>query len=172
MLRLATVPNILLNYQLSNEVRPDDSGGDVEGFDELGMNFLEFLRRCNVEIRAISGSWGPEFSAMALPETSEIPDDILILASETIYSPASTRAFTSTLLNLLHRCEGAGGKARALVAAKRVYFGVGGSVDDFLNVLRELGGEAKMVWTTDGLETGVGRCILEVTSGAKESNTQ
>ncbi|KAL9035092.1 MAG: hypothetical protein Q9180_005043 [Flavoplaca navasiana] len=172
VLKLATIPNILLNYQLGNEVGPDESGGDVDVFDQLGTNFQNFLRRCNVEIKAISGSWGTEFSAMALPETSKTPDDILILASETIYSPASTRAFTSTLLDLLHRCEGAGGKARALVAAKRVYFGVGGSVDDFLNVLRELGGEAKVVWTTDGLEDSVGRCILEVTSGAKEAITQ
>lgn len=168
MLKLATIPNILLTYHLGDEVGPD---GDVEGFDELGTNFLDFLRRCNVKIKAISGSWGTEFSAMALPETSEIPDDILILASETIYSLASTRAFTSTLLDLLKRSEGAGGKARALVAVKRVYFGVGGSVDDFLNVLRELGGEAKVVWTTDGLGNGVGRCILEVTSSAKEAMT-
>ena len=171
VLKLATIPNILLNYQLGDDVERDESGGDSEAFDELGQNFLDFLHRCNVAIRAISGSWGPGFSAMALPESSETSKDVLILASETIYSPASTRAFTQTLLDLLRRSEEAGGKARALVAAKRVYFGVGGSVDDFLNVLRELGGEAKVVWTTEGLGNGVGRCILEVKSRTKEANT-
>ena len=32
--------------------------------------------------------------------------------------------------------------ATALVAAKRIYFGVGGGGDEFLKVLEELGGES------------------------------
>ncbi|KAL8893928.1 MAG: hypothetical protein Q9192_004785 [Flavoplaca navasiana] len=132
VLKFATIPNILLDYQLANKVGPKESGGDIEGFDEFSTDFPEFLRRCNTEIRALSGSWGPGFSSMALPESSKTSKDVLILASETIYSPASTRAFTQTLLDMLRRSEEAGGKAKALLAAKRVYFGVGGCVDDFL----------------------------------------
>ena len=101
---------------------------------------------------------------MALPESSEAPRDVLILASETIYSPASTRAFTETLLHLIRRSEKAGGKARVLVAAKKVYFGVGGGVDEFLDVLQQLGGEGKVVWSTEGSGSGVERCVLEVTN--------
>ena len=52
---------------------------------------------------------------------------------------------------------------RALIAAKRVYFGVGGGVDEFLRVLGEMGGRGKVVWET-GPESGVGRVILEVTA--------
>ncbi|KAL8757097.1 MAG: hypothetical protein Q9199_002459 [Rusavskia elegans] len=172
VLKLATISNLMLNYQLADGIGPEESGGDIECLDIISEDFQGFLRKCNIEIRAISGSWSPEFSAMALPESSETPNDVLILASETIYSPTSTRTFTETLLNLIRRSEKAGGRARALVAAKKVYFGVGGSVDDFLDVLRELGGEGKVVWTTEGLRNGVGRCILEVTSTANEANTR
>lgn len=40
-----------------------------------------------------------------------------------------------------------------------MYFGVGGSVDEFLHVLAEMGGEARTVFETG---EGVGRVILEV----------
>lgn len=161
VLKLATIPNLTLNYQLAGAIGPEESGGDIECLDDLSPDFQAFLRKCNIEIRAISGGWGSDFAAMALPGFSGI-SDVMILASETIYSPASTRTFTETLLDLLRRSEKAGGKAVALVAAKKLYFGVGGSVDDFLGVLRELGGEGKVVWSTEGLGNGVGRCILEV----------
>ena len=167
VLKLATIPNLLLNYQLAGAIGPEESGGDIECLDDLSPDFQAFLRKCNIEIRAISGSWGSDFATMALAESSETPNDVMILASETIYSPASTRTFTETLLDLLRRSEKAGGKAVALVAAKKVYFGVGGSVDDFLTVLRELRGEGKVVWATEGLGNGVGRCILEVRNRAE-----
>ncbi|KAL8851411.1 MAG: hypothetical protein Q9221_003682 [Calogaya cf. arnoldii] len=173
VLKLATMPNLLFNYMCHDESGDEGSHGHYANFNMWITDFQDFLvDKCNIKIRGISGSWGPGFSAMALPEASETLNDVLILASETIYSPTSTRAFTETLLDLLRRSEKAGGKARALVAAKRVYFGVGGSVNDFLDVLRELGGEAKVVWTKEGLGSGVGRCILEVTNAAKEGNRQ
>ncbi|CAL8582781.1 hypothetical protein XPA_008425 [Xanthoria parietina] len=167
VLKLATIPNLTLNYLLAGAIGPKESGGDIECLDDLSPDFQAFLRKCNIGIRAISGSWGSDFAAMALPDTSDTADDVVILASETIYSPASTRVFTETLLDLLRRSEKAGGKAVALVAAKKVYFGVGGSVDDFLTVLRELGGEGKVVWTPEGSGNGVGRCILEVRNRAE-----
>ncbi|KAL8860086.1 MAG: hypothetical protein Q9178_003350 [Gyalolechia marmorata] len=160
VLKLATIPNLLLNYHLADVSEP----GDVEFLYDPSVEFPAFLGKINTEIRALSGSWSPDFAALALPESSEPPRDVLILASETIYSPASTRAFTETLLDLIRRSEKAGGKARALVAAKKVYFGVGGGVDEFLDVLQQLGGEGKVVWSTEGSGSGVERCILEVTN--------
>lgn len=97
---------------------------------------------------------------------SPVSSNALILASETIYSPASTFAFTTTLLDLLQEHERRGGSVRALVAAKRVYFGVGGGVDDFLEILRERGGEGTEVWATEGIGSGVRRCIVEITRKA------
>ena len=84
----------------------------------------------------------------------------LFLASETIYSPSSIRPFTEVLLKALEKAAGAGGFATALVAAKRMYFGVGGGVDEFTKVSEELGGITSIVWESG--DTGVGRIILRV----------
>lgn len=54
------------------------------------------------------------------------------------------------------------GTSRALVAAKRVYFGVGGGVDEFLTVLSTTDGVAREVWATEGEGAGVGRVVMEV----------
>ncbi|KAL8791034.1 MAG: hypothetical protein Q9213_000241 [Squamulea squamosa] len=169
VLKLATIPNLLLNWSLSKTLTAPESGGVFEFLDDSGADFQGFLSKANIEIQPISGSWGPDLSTIALPESSEASNHVLILASETIYSPSSTRAFTETLLDLLRRSEKNGGRATALVAAKRVYFGVGGGVDEFLVVLRELGGQGTVVWTTEGLGSGVRRCILEVTNDDRKN---
>jgi protein-histidine N-methyltransferase len=91
---------------------------------------------------------------------ARLPALTLVLASETIYAPASLRAFASTVLGLLTRC-GADGGVRAFVAAKMVYFGVGGGVEEFLGAVGALGGWGRVAWkSADG--GGVGRCVLEV----------
>lgn len=81
----------------------------------------------------------------------------LVLGSETIYSPATTGLFTDVLLGAL----GQGG--RGLVAAKQIYFGVGGSVADFVAGVERRGG-----WgcrsVREEREVGVGRCVVEVKS--------
>lgn len=48
------------------------------------------------------------------------------------------------------------------MAAKKVYFGVGGGVDEFLGVLSGRGGQGRVIWETDGVGSGVERCIVEV----------
>ncbi len=85
---------------------------------------------------------------------------LLVLAAETIYSPTSLDAFAETLLALLKRVR----QGRALVAAKRVYFGVGGGVDEFKEKVARGGGVVGEVRDSEILEggTGVGRCLLEV----------
>ncbi|KAL8989568.1 MAG: hypothetical protein Q9169_008334 [Polycauliona sp. 2 TL-2023] len=172
VLKLATIPNLLLNDPLADGIEANESGGGIAGFDELARDFPDTLRKCSIEIRGISGSWGPEFSAMALLESSKPSNHVLILASETIYSCASTWAFTQTIMDLIRKSEENGAKARALVAAKMVYFGVGGSVDDFLDVLGRFGGEAKVVWTSANSGGGVSRCILDITSKLKEASVR
>lgn len=103
-----------------------------------------------------------------------------MLASETIYSPGSIAVFTETLLDLLSLPPGSKSPAlgstanaaaspaaapRALVAAKRVYFGVGGGVDEFLTALSSTDGVAREVWATEGEGAGVGRVVIEVRRG-------
>ncbi|KAI4089051.1 MAG: hypothetical protein LQ348_005117 [Seirophora lacunosa] len=169
VLHLATIPNLLLTYAMASELIPPASG-DLDITPALILSFKQGLAERNIDIRAISGSWGAPLASLIIPggpASEDVPlDRAWILASETIYSPASTMAFTACLVETMQKFEEPGGRARALVAAKKVYFGVGGGIDEFLGVLRKNGGEGSLVWETEGMGSGVGRCILEVTRRA------
>ena len=119
--------------------------------------FKSTLARTGISLTFISGSWLPVSTLLDLiPSAPEM--NTLLLASETIYSPASLAAFVEAMTGLLGRVH----VGKALVAAKRVYFGVGGSVDEFRGECARRGcvaGEVGM----EGLEDeGVRRCICEV----------
>ena len=121
----------------------------------------------NIHVTGISGSWGDEFNELLLSQTFSCvatgagsQSQTLILASETIYSPETTPAFASTLFGLLTMAARNGGIARALVAAKIFYFGVGGGIDNFLSILPQNELRAVVVWKTE--DGGVGRVILEI----------
>lgn len=162
VLHLSTIPNILITYQLLASQIPPKKSSDLE----LAPSFLSsfesnLLRDRHIHISAISGAWSPAFDDLITkPHFSLTPSNTLILASETIYSPASLTAFTNTLIHILSTVEKRGGEAYALIAAKKVYFGVGGGVDEFLKVLVARGGTGRVVWESFG--GGVERLILEV----------
>ncbi|MCJ1315448.1 hypothetical protein MMC15_000767 [Xylographa vitiligo] len=179
VLALATIPNLLLTFVSAQPVsQPWSTEGDLDISPALTSSFTTALQDAGIHISTISGAWGPTF--LSLLSTTSIdgrandensaavhrPKMTLILASETIYSPSSIREFTQTVLALLKaNSQRPTDRAVALVAAKRVYFGVGGGVDEFLAVLAEMGGSARCVWDSseaDGGGHGVGRCILEV----------
>lgn len=84
----------------------------------------------------------------------------LILAAETIYSPASTEAFVALLITLLKRAQ----MSKAMIAAKRMYFGVGGSVDGLKEECAKVGAVASEIENhgVSGMEAGVGRALVEV----------
>lgn len=190
VLRLATAPNLLLNYaqqrQLVDSLSSSSSSssaapgqdsldeGDLD-MDDLGDGYIARVEKDlggrNLSIDFVSGGWGPDFVNLVLPPPStSTPADprlprtnLLILASETIYSPAATAIFADTVIRLLrrHRDLYEAGSARAWIAAKKVYFGVGGGVDDFKHQVQILGGVVTVLSETS--DTGVGRTILEVT---------
>lgn len=55
-------------------------------------------------------------------------------------------------------------EAGAFVAAKRLYFGVGGSLDDFIVKAQERGAlVSQLREETDGVRRGVVRCVLDAT---------
>ena len=196
VLRLATAPNLLLNYAqqcqlVDSLLSPSSSSstttaqgqdpldeGDLD-MDDLGEEYISRVETGlgdrNTSIDFISGGWGPEFVNLILPPPSSTSKstsattprspcrNLLILASETIYSPSATAVFADTVIRLLrrHRELYPTGSARAWIAAKKVYFGVGGGVDDFKDQVQSLGGcVANLTETSD---TGVGRVIIEVT---------
>ena len=85
----------------------------------------------------------------------------LVLASETIYSPTALASFTTALVGILKRVR----LAKGMIAAKRVYFGVGGSVDAFKVECSEQGAVAAEI-DNHGVDLGEGqgvrRCLVEV----------
>ncbi|KAJ9615629.1 hypothetical protein H2200_001704 [Cladophialophora chaetospira] len=174
VLRLATVPNVFLNYlfltgrMAPQQVTEDKDEGDLD-LEELGGEtftnaVMKEILAEKISLDLISGRWGDDFVDLIITSSSQSVRSVnlLILASETIYSPSSIKPFARTLLTLLKRHQQRGGPAKAWIAAKKVYFGVGGGVDEFEREIASLGGTSKVIFETK--DTGVGRVILQVTS--------
>ncbi|KIW16960.1 hypothetical protein PV08_04151 [Exophiala spinifera] len=146
-----------------NEGGDGDGDGDLD-IEALGETFitttLDDLKSLNVSFDFISGGWGDAFLDL-IPNsgTDASSENLLILASETIYSPATIKPFTETVVKLLRRYPAA--NAKAWVAAKKVYFGVGGGVDEFLSEAAKHHVKSTRILETK--DTGVGRVVLEVT---------
>ncbi|KAJ5936387.1 hypothetical protein N7454_005022 [Penicillium verhagenii] len=175
VLRLVTLPNLLLTWshirQQSNQVVADQEPAPVQPEEELDITpelveaFKNDLTRRGIVLNFVSGAWSPEFVDIVFSACETDDVKTLLLASETIYSPASLKPFSETLLELLRRSTTVSVKSRAMIAAKKVYFGVGGGVDEFLAVLKEVSASELQVEQKVNIESeGVGRVILEVTS--------
>lgn len=179
VLRLVTFPNLLLtwNYIVSAQgtplsaesLSPEDGDTEDELLEispELVASFQRDLERQGITVEFVSGAWSPEFVDLVFSSGEQSRSDALILASETIYSPASLQAFSETLLALLRRPAQEGFSSQALIAAKKVYFGVGGGVDEFLAVVGGIsGGNLRVQERLDVKSEGVGRVILEIVLG-------
>lgn len=178
VLRLVTLPNLLLTWWNSRS-RPatsdsvDEETAQVPQEEELDItlelldDFKNDLARRGISIDFISGAWSPEFVDLVFSTRTSCECKTLVVASETIYSPSSLRSFSETLMSLLRRSSTAAVKSRALVAAKKVYFGVGGGVDEFLAVLKDVcADELNVQQKVDVQSEGVGRVVLEIIPSA------
>ncbi|KAH8701112.1 hypothetical protein BGW36DRAFT_396030 [Talaromyces proteolyticus] len=163
VLRMVSLPNLLLTWWLNTthgemDEKPDEGELDIDA-TLLDAFRADVLQR-GIVVDFVSGAWSPELTALVLNDSTAT--DTLVLASETIYSPSSLGAFSETLMCILRRA----GKSRSLVAAKKVYFGVGGGIDEFLSVLHQQplqAGERVDVQRRREISSeGVGRIVLEV----------
>lgn len=147
VLRLVTVPNLIITWAksvLTNElwVQLQQSNDDTIPVknDELLLTpqlleaFYKDLQARNISIILISGSWGRLFSNLI---SSEMTADkgILLLTAETIYQPDNLPVVADTVLNVILSKKST--RIKALVAAKDIYFGVGGSIIEFEKYLNE-----------------------------------
>ena len=159
VLRLCTATNTFLTISLCTDNKcnsatdsPDEAELDI---DESSIsNTLTTLNSQNIQLNFISGAWSPEFINLLNLDTTE---QVLVLASETIYAPGSLPPFTQTVLDIT---SSSGKNSRALVAAKKVYFGVGGGIAEFMDELNRRDAKAEVIADVQG--AGVGRVILEV----------
>ncbi|WEW58480.1 hypothetical protein PRK78_003948 [Emydomyces testavorans] len=178
VLNLVTLPNILLTWYTCCKNPNGEPVSQLDINSVLLDSFRHDLCDRGISLSFISGSWSPRFVDLVAPE-SKVNDDnntrqTCILASETIYSPRSIRPFAETLTALLRRRSGARtddpqdkANATALVAAKTVYFGVGGGVAEFLETLRGIAGEDVPVRTINLTRyEGVERVVLEIRGNA------
>lgn len=172
VLRLVTLPNLLLTWastlpadsalftpETPNPFASSESHGDLYLTPSLVTAFQATLAEAPLTLSLVSGSWVPVQSFVDLvPSAPHM--NTLVLASETIYSPAVLSAFADACVGLLRRVR----MGKAIVAAKRVYFGVGGGVDAFKEEAAARGAVVADV-ENSGVEMGQGgvrRCLLEV----------
>ncbi|KAK5987694.1 Mitotic exit network interactor 1 [Cladobotryum mycophilum] len=171
VLRLVTMPNFLLAWALSHKqtaVLQDAFSieGELELSPEILEAFQQFLAQNNIQLSFISGAWSPEFVQIlySLPAfaPSSLSATTLLLGAETIYSPFALRAFTEVLFTIIERERNTpGAKAPAYIAAKRLYFGVGGSLTDFIDIARSRGAViTELREETEGVRRGVVHCAL------------
>ncbi|KAG8530791.1 uncharacterized protein KY384_004148 [Bacidia gigantensis] len=141
VLELATIPNLFLTWY--SVAYPQNPSQQVEVTTALRARYLDDLKARNISISIISGGWSPEFSALLSSVIAPLGQaNTLILASETIYAPASLHAFTACILDILRNTDGLH-QVKALVASKNIYFGVGGGVNEFLALLRRSEGHGE-----------------------------
>lgn len=161
VLRLGTAVNVLLVTALVFEEidrqAEHEEEGDIDVDEDLVLRVLKALEATNVEVDFISGAWRDEFVQQVIGEKEKEDASLLLLASETIYSPDSLHVFSRTVLDILRSTTTA---KRAYIAAKKVYFGVGGGVQEFEEEMTRVGGRVDTV--LDVKSAGVGRVILEV----------
>ena len=135
--------------------------GEFDLDSELIEEFTTSLDSSNTNLSFFSGAWSSEFVQLVEQQMASQPDDLTIVGAETIYSPAALRSFAETLMALLQGESGR--KKTALVAAKKVYFGVGGSIADFCDSVRAKGGSVEQI--REELD-GVRRAVIEVKGAA------
>jgi protein-histidine N-methyltransferase len=172
VLQLVTLPNLVLAWAihhraelplLSDAFTPD---GELELTPEVVEAFQEFLSSRKISLFFFSGAWSPELVSM-ITSAENISDEpvakrsTVILGAETIYSPFALSSFLQTILALMQHEKAGGQGAEVLVGAKKLYFGVGGSLDDFIVQARERGAMVEQLREeTEGVRRGVVRCTL------------
>ncbi|QLQ78969.1 hypothetical protein HG537_0B03160 [Torulaspora globosa] len=146
VLRLVTIPNLIITWAkvvLSEEQycqlqRCNDETIPVRSdelllTDQLLQAFYHDMQTRRITINLMSGTWGRSFTNLLAPKLSA-HSGILAITSETIYQPENLPVVAETLLDIILTNKNS--KVKALVAAKDIYFGVGGSIIEFDKYLK------------------------------------
>lgn len=175
VLYLVTLPNFIISWALQSRETSElvqealsSDEGELEISPQLIEAFKSFLAASHMSLSFCSGAWSPEFVELlytAAPSRKTPPTEsmqTLVLGAETIYSPYALGAFSDTVLSILQRerSDRPERRAAAIVGAKKLYFGVGGSLDDFVERMRSLGTTVDTLREeADGVRRGVVRCV-------------
>ncbi|CCC68723.1 hypothetical protein NCAS_0B06390 [Naumovozyma castellii] len=174
VMRLVSLPNMIITwakYALDDKLfaelqRSEDPSVPIVD-DELLLTsaildaFYEDLKQRNLNIQLISGSWGRKFTNI-LHSIIPAGNNILVLTSETIYQPDNLPVVAETLLDL--KLSYSNVLVKQFLAAKDIYFGVGGSIVEFERYLKEKIKEGNLPVTckTFKINTGLKRSIIYI----------
>lgn len=149
---------------MEDDVEPEDF--ELSVTPQLTSAFLESLRSRKITLKFFSGSW-EDFI-----HRGELTKYDLILTSETIYRTSSLPSLVGLLKSrsrvTIQEGEKSGGmpgelplpgKTLCLVAAKVVYFGVGGGAGEFVTAVEASNGQVHSVWE---VPSGVARRIMSI----------
>lgn len=143
--------------------------GELEILPSLTSGFLNSMKEHHISLRLVAGSWASLSEDAALAARFDV-----VLTSETIYRSSSLPSLLDllkkassrpddgvTLSDTKSSSQGLEGRASALclVAAKILYFGVGGGVMEFIQTTTQRGGVVRTIHENDA---GVGRKVLQV----------
>ncbi|KAL2757599.1 hypothetical protein ACRALDRAFT_1074577 [Sodiomyces alcalophilus JCM 7366] len=154
----AELMDLIYSLDLSTGPRDDDDR-DGEGVSQGRMKQHENEKESETGNGNVTSNSGP---------TGNEDHETLVLGAETIYSPFALDAFTEMMFAILARersssssRDGDQFQCQALVGAKRMYFGVGGSLDDFIDKARDKGATVTQLREeAEGVVRGVVRCVL------------
>lgn len=168
VLRLVTLPNILINWCFSvlteeefiELQKREDIDGDGNVRDEeidstvsLITKFKSWLAESNIDICFISGSWCRDFMTIVHSYLPNMANEFnVVLTSETIYSPAILPVISEIMVELTHS------KGVSILSAKDIYFGVGGSVVECLQYLSR----RNVAVTTTAVPGNLQRSLIEL----------
>ncbi|WQF77811.1 Putative lysine methyltransferase, S-adenosyl-L-methionine-dependent methyltransferase superfamily [Colletotrichum destructivum] len=173
VLQLVTLPNFILAWALEHRGQSPVLHEAFALEDELELTpevlrlFQDFLASSQISLNFLSGGWSAELVNLLYETQSKLDKsdsfDTLLLGAETIYSPFALEAFNEMVFALLSKeqSERSNCQSQALVGAKRLYFGVGGSLDDFVDKARGKGATVVQVREeAEGVRRGVVCCTL------------
>lgn len=158
VLQLVTLPNLILSWAYASIKGSWDPEGELEIDEALLLKFLTDLKAHGIALSFISGAWSPGFVQLVEDIMRYSSTQLTIIGAETIYSPFALKSFAETLVALL---ETSPINSLALVAAKKVYFGVGGSMEDFCDCVRNGGMTVEQIREESD---GVRRAVVQVTN--------
>ncbi|KAH3901293.1 protein-histidine N-methyltransferase SCDLUD_002784 [Saccharomycodes ludwigii] len=156
VLRLATVPNLIISWcmlylsteELSNLQKFEDATIPIAKDEiflskQLLSSFNDFIVNRQVSLKLISGSWCRAFNDLIINDlenelsNDNTTNDCMVLTSETIYQPDTLPLISETLLDLKQKLQKQNNKIEILLAAKDIYFGVGGSILEFQKYIED-----------------------------------
>lgn len=165
VLRLVTLPNILLNWcftfltedelsllQQRNGIDGNIRDGEIDITNNLLNKFTNWMKERKIEINFISGSWCRKFMNIINEVIPNMENEFnIVMTSETIYSLDILPVISEIMVEFATKNR----KGVTLLSAKDIYFGVGGSIVECRAYLESRGASVDTTSISDSFKRSV-----------------